>query len=189
MKHPLSTAAAIAFVVLTAPRARADESPTPALPVPATGAGAEAPAPPPAGRGVAFGLEQGLFGRTYEQGLKVRLPLGEHWGVHLRGLSAFGEFGGETNWHVGGRAELIGQSRVFLNLFRLYGGGGPEVTARAAGSLGDKTSIGGGGQFGFEFFHHPNMSFYLEIGGHSGSEVTAGGTAIAGMMFYPFGGR
>jgi hypothetical protein len=142
----------------------------------------------PAGRGFALGFDNGLFGRAYEQGFRLRVPILEHFALGLRGVSAFGERGGDLAWHLGGRAELIGHSPVYLNLVRLYGGGGPEVTTRVQGTGGDKTLIGGGGQFGFEFFVGPKMSFFAEIGGRAGDDLTGGGTAIAGMMLYPFAG-
>jgi hypothetical protein len=140
------------------------------------------------GRSVGFGVENGLSGRAFEQGVKLRIPILEHFGVQLRGVSAFGDAGGDTAYYLGGRIDLVGQTPVYLNLVRLYGGGGPEVLTRVAGPGGDKTLIGGGGQFGFEFFVSPKMAFYVEIGGHSGNELTGGGTAIAGMTLYPFSG-
>jgi hypothetical protein len=158
---------------------------------PALAAADEAPAEAPraahaAGRGLALGFDNGVFGRGYEQGLRIRIPILEHFAFGLRGVSAFGDRSGDFTWYVGGRAELIGHSPVFLNLVRLYGAGGPEVVTRVHGSGGDKTLIGGGGQFGFEFFLQPKMSFFVEIGGRAGDDVTGGGTAIAGMMLYPF---
>jgi hypothetical protein len=144
---------------------------------------------PPAGRGLALGFDNGVFGRAYEQGLRIRIPILGHYAFGLRGVSAFGDRSGELAWYLGGRAELIGHTPVFLNLVRLYGGGGPEVLTRVHGTGGgDQTLIGGGGQFGFEFFLHPKMSFFVEIGGRARDDVTRGGTAIAGMMLYPFTG-
>ena len=157
---------------------------------------ARAPASPDAaraedrgtGRGVSLGFDNGLFGRAYEQGVRLRVPILEHFDLALRGVSAFGDREGELGWYAGGRAEIIGHSPVYLNLVRVYGGGGPEVTTRLQGSGGDKTLIGGGGEFGFEFFVSPRISFFAEIGGRAGDDLTGGGTAIAGMMLYPFAG-
>lgn len=168
--------------ILFAPAvAHADEPAQPEAPT------APRPSESRTGRGVAFGVENGLFGRAFEQGLKLRIPVLEHWDVGLRGISTFGEQAGDTTWYVGGRLDIVGHSPTYLNLVRLYGGGGPEVFAKANG-VGDKLLVGGGGHFGFEFFLNPKMSFYAEIGGHGGNELTAGGTAIAGMMLYPFSG-
>jgi hypothetical protein len=146
------------------------------------------PSSSPAGRGVAFGFDNGLFGRAFEQSARIRLPIAEYFAVNLRGISTFGPMADDTRWELGGRVELVGHTPVYLNLVRLYGGGGPEVAARATGPGDKKTAFGGGGHFGFEFFLKPSMSFYAEIGGHGGNELTAGGTAVAGMMFYPFTG-
>jgi hypothetical protein len=51
-----------------------------------------------------------------------------------------------------------------------------------------KPTAGGGGHFGVEFFSMPKSSFSFEIGGTSGAQggLGAGGTAIAGVTFYPF---
>jgi hypothetical protein len=147
--------------------------------------------PPPTtpGRGVGFGLDNGLFGRAYAQGLRVRFPLGEHFAFNVRGISTFGQVEDEGRWELGGRAEFIGHTPVYYNLVRLYGGGGPEVARRVAGpGPSNKTRFGGGGHFGFEFFLKPGMSFFAEIGGHSGDGLTGGGTVLGGMMFYPFTG-
>jgi hypothetical protein len=108
--------------------------------------------------------------------------------VNLRGISTFGAMEGDTRWELGGRLEIVGHTPVFLDLVRLYGGGGPEIAARASGPGEKKAAWGGGGHFGFEFFLKPQMSFFTEIGGHAGNELTGGGTALAGMMFYPFTG-
>jgi hypothetical protein len=143
-------------------------------------------APSAAGRGFAFGLDNGLFGSAYEQGFRLRVPVLEHFAIGLRGISAIGDRAGEGTWSVGGRAEIIGHSPVYMNLVRVYGGGGPEVMTRLEGIGGDKTAIGGGGQFGFEFFMNPKFSFFAEIGGHSGDATNGGGTALAGLMLYPF---
>ena len=173
---------ALGFALLFVPSvARADEPATKEPDV-------VRPSSTPAGRGVAFGFDNGLFGRAFEQSARIRLPLADFFSVDLRGISTFGPMANDTRWELGGRLELVGRTPVYLNLVRLYGGGGPEVAARASGPGDKKTSFGAGGHFGFEFFLNPNMSFYTEIGGHSGNELTAGGTAVAGMMFYPFTG-
>jgi hypothetical protein len=170
--------AAVAFVLGLAGSASAQEP---------EDADVAKPKATPAGRGVGFGLDNGLFGRAYAQGLRVRFPLGDHFALNLRGISTFGPGGEQDRWEVGGRPELIGHTPVYYNLVRIYGGGGPEVATRIAGQgPPDKTRFGVGGHFGFEFFLKPGMSFFAEIGGHSGDELTVGGTVVAGMMFYPF---
>lgn len=140
------------------------------------------------GRGVGFGMDNGLFGRAFEQGARVHFPVLSFMDVNLRGISTLAPTEGDTRWELGGRLELVGHTPVFLNLVRLYGGGGPEIAAHASGPGEKKAAWGGGGHFGFEFFLRPQMSFFTEIGGHAGNELTGGGTALAGMMFYPFTG-
>jgi hypothetical protein len=146
------------------------------------------PSPRPTGRGVGLGVDNGVFGRAYEHGLRFRIPILEHWAVNLRGLSVLGERADELHWYLGGRLDVVGHGPVYLNLVRLYGGGGPEVLARVQGSTDEKVLIGFGGHFGVEFFLNPKMSFFTEIGGHSGNDLTAGGTALAGLILYPFSG-
>jgi hypothetical protein len=146
------------------------------------------PSPRPTGEGFGLGLDQGLFGSAFAQGLGVRIPILAPYAIAVRGMSAFGDRAGQTEWDAGGRLEFIGHSPVFLNLVRLYGGGGPEVLTRVTGGTGDKTVIGGGGQVGAEFFLGPAMSFFLEVGGHAGNALYGGATALGGIMFYPFTG-
>ena len=147
-----------------------------------------APSTQTTGRGVGFGFENGLFGRAFEQGVRIRFPIARYFAFNLRGISTLGATEPDPRWELGGRVELIGHSPIFLNLVRLYGGGGPEIAARVSGPGEKEAALGGGGHFGFEFFLNPHMSFFTEIGGHAGNEVTAGGTVLAGMMLYPFTG-
>jgi hypothetical protein len=165
----------------------------------------------PTGRGVGIGFEEGAWAGVWGNGLRVFVPFYEaiggryagSIGMNLRGLVFFGS--GEacgtvnvvapiscssvTNDHYGGRFELIGRSPVFLNLVRLYGGGGVELFSVFGSDVSDHAvKVGGGGQFGFEFFLGRRFSFYLEVGGHSGAGnyVQGGETVIAGMNVYPF---
>jgi hypothetical protein len=77
---------------------------------------------------------------------------------------------------------------VFLNLLRLYGGGGVQVFAPVTGTNSSKASVGGGGAFGFEFFLNDRLSWILEVGGSSGAagSNSSGATVTAGLQFYPF---
>ncbi len=140
------------------------------------------------GRGVGFGMDNGMFGRAFEQGVRVRLPILDFMAVNLRGISTLAALENKTRWELGGRVEVIGHTPVYLNLVRLYGGGGPEIAMHTLGPGEKKARFGGGGHFGFEFFLKPTMSFFTEIGGHAGNDQTGGGTVLAGMMFYPFTG-
>jgi hypothetical protein len=117
---------------------------------------------------------------------------GEHWGATLRGIMLMEEIydapSGNKSSEItfGGRLEIYGQSKVYLNLFRLYGGGGVQRFADADRS--PNHGWGGGGQFGFEFFLWRAGSFFIEIGGHSGvaRQQDSHALVLAGMNLYPF---
>lgn len=165
----------------------------------------------PTGRGVGIGFEEGAWAGVWGNGLRVFVPFFEQiggryagsFGMNLRGLVFFGSSvdcsssaprspatcSNASNDHYGGRFELVGRSPVFLNLVRLYGGGGVELFSAFGSLAGDRSvQVGGGGQFGFEFFLNRRFSFYLEVGGHSGvgNTLPGGETVIAGMNVYPF---
>lgn len=137
------------------------------------------------GRRVAFGIEDGLWGRSWSQGLRVSVPFSQYFGATLRGVYLIDMTGGPFTADAGGRFEFFGRSDVFFNVLRLYGGGGVQVLAPAANTEGREVMVGGGGQFGFEFFCSPHHSFFLEVGGQGGMP-SPGATVLAGMMFYPW---
>jgi|GEM_PF-2210238 len=138
------------------------------------------------GQGVALGMEAGLWGKSLSQGLRVTVPFSRYFGVALRGLYLIDMTDeGPFTADAGGRFEVIGRSDVFFNVLRLYGGGGVQVLAPAANTAGREVQVGGGGQFGFEFFQSPYCSFFLEVGGQGGLP-SPGATVLAGMMFYPW---
>jgi hypothetical protein len=142
----------------------------------------------PRGRALSFAYENGLWGGTFEQGLRVKIPVHPNWGFVLRPIYLHDMEGPTYRGDIGGRLELYGASPVFLNLARIYGGGGVQVFDAIAGLPNAHLTTGGGGHFGFELFYMPQSSFFFEIGGTSGAQggVGAGGTAIAGVTFYPF---
>jgi hypothetical protein len=152
----------------------------------------------PTGKGVSIGLEEGAWSGVWGSGLRVFVPFFEQIGGHnagsfgmtVRGLVLTGANipAPEAANHFGGRFELTGRSPVFLNLVRLYGGGGVEVLSPFGSGVASKALVGGGGHFGFEFFLNRRFSFFLEVGGHSGvdSGLPGGETVIAGMNVYPF---
>lgn len=140
------------------------------------------------GQGVSFAYESGLWGGWWGQGVRVGVPFGRHFAVHLRGLYVSDTSIEEDvpyTADVGGRLDFIGRSQPFLNLVRLYGGGGMQVFEPVFATEGRSTQVGGGGHFGFEFFCNPNFSFFLEVGGQGGKPA-AGATVLAGMAFYPW---
>ncbi len=153
----------------------------------------------PTGKGVSFGLEEGAWSGVWGTGLRVFVPFVEHLGgryagslgLTLRGLVLTGantSTAAAPADHAGGRFELVGRSPVYLNLVRLYGGGGVEVFSAFGSGVDHEVKVGGGGQFGFEFFLNKRFSFYLEVGGHSGVDkgLPGGETVVTGMNLYPF---
>jgi hypothetical protein len=142
----------------------------------------------PSPMAVSLAYENGLWGNSFEQGLRLRIPLHPNWGVLVRPLALQNVNGDAYTADLGGRFELYGASPVFLNFARIYGGGGVHVLDAVSGVGSPKPVVGGGGHFGFEFFFTPTASFSIEIGGTSGAQgnLGAGGTAVAGMTWYPF---
>jgi hypothetical protein len=138
------------------------------------------------GRGVGFGFEEGLWGKSWGQGLRVTVPFASNWGVTARGLYLMDmAIEGPFTADAGGRIDFIGRSDVYLNVVRLYGGGGVQVLAPVANTAGREVQVGGGGQFGFEFFCSPHYAFFLEVGGQGGLPAP-GATVFAGINFYPW---
>lgn len=139
----------------------------------------------PGGLGFAIGYDNGLFGGGFGQGVRFKIPFGRYLGLNLRGLSVMG--GSETFVHyLGGRAELLGQTPIFLNVMRLYGGGGFQLFYPVNGVPSPALLLGGGGQFGFEFFMGKRAAFFLEVGGNGGGRTVSGATVLAGINVYPF---
>lgn len=137
------------------------------------------------GQGVSFGLEEGLWGNSWGQGLRATIPFTRYLGVTLRGLYLI-EMGAESfTANAGGRLDFVGRSDVFLNVVRLYGGGGVQVLAPTSNTAGREQRVGVGGHFGFEFFHSPFFSYFLEVGGQGG-EPLPGATVMAGLNVYPW---
>jgi hypothetical protein len=139
------------------------------------------------GTGLGLGYSHGSWGNQWAQCVQLKLPITRHWGLVAKGLfmSKYQESDSEVAT-FGGRLGFYGQSQVFLNLFRLYGGGGVQFLKEASG--GEEHKWGGGGHFGFEFFMMNWMSFYIEIGGQSGAPGVINdsyATIMAGVQFYP----
>jgi hypothetical protein len=146
----------------------------------------------PSGQGVALSYENGAFGQAWEQGLRVQIPLGKFFALTARPMVLMrlaNDFNPSNEIALGGRLEVFGRSAVLLNFVRIYGGGGAGAFYDLAGTHKGKTSAGGGGEFGFEFFLHARFAFYLEVGGNgcgAVSGVCSGATAVAGMNVYAF---
>jgi hypothetical protein len=162
----------------------------------------------PTGKGVSIGLEEGGWSGIFGPGLRVHVPFittiggvnGGSFGATLRGVFLSGADSAPEavpSNHVGGRLELVGRSPVFMNLVRLYGGGGLDLFSGIGTTYGfnsdtplcpgpvpknvsgptfstscpgasHKAVLSGGGEFGFEFFLHRRFSFFLEVGGWAG---------------------
>ncbi len=143
----------------------------------------------PSGQSLAISYDNGSWGGNWTQSVRLFVPFGDRFGALARGLVMFGS--GQTfaeRIDVGGRIELIGRSPVLLNLVRLYGGGGISVMSPVHGVTNREVTVGGGGQFGFEFFLTPHIGWTLEVGGNSGSQdgFGSGATILAGISIYPF---
>jgi hypothetical protein len=149
----------------------------------------------PTGKGFSLGIEEGAWGGAFGSGLRAQIPLGRYFGITLRAAYIYGNnpppgaaLAQYPNQHLGGRIDFVGKSPVFLNLVRLYGGGGVEMFSAVGPGVDHSPHFSGGGHFGFEFFASKWSSFYLEVGGHAPIDpgMPAGQTLIVGMMFYPF---
>lgn len=143
----------------------------------------------PSGQSIAISYDNGSWGGNWTQSLRLFVPFGDHFGALARGLVMFGSgqaFADRID--LGGRIELIGRSPVLLNLVRLYGGGGISFMSPVHGVTNRELTVGGGGQFGFEFFLTPHIGWTLEVGGNSGSQdgFGSGATILAGISIYPF---
>ena len=140
-------------------------------PAPAT---VEAPSTDPTGRGVAVGLENGLWANGFASGLRLRVPLKPSWGLTVRALGVYRQRDVviDATYTGIGSLEMYGCTPVYLNLLRIYGGGGPRVGYRLAGPGDGEVVIGGGGQAGLEAFIRPWMSFTFELGGTAMTAVT-----------------
>jgi len=172
--------AVFAALLLFLPTAPAQEA-TPALQLPWTA---------PSGQGVALSYETGAFGVDWQQGLKLQIPFGLHFAMNLRPMVLVELHGLEPSnaVAVGGRLELIGRTPVYLNLIRLYGGGGGGPFVNLSGPATNQVTVEGGGQFGFECFLSPHLSFYAEIGANgcsAGAALCSGATVVAGVSAYP----
>lgn len=138
------------------------------------------------GKKVAFGLEEGVWGTSWSQGLRITVPFASNFATHLRGIYLIDMIEeGPLTVDAGGRIDFIGRSEVLFNVMRLYGGGGVQVIAPVSNTDGKEVRVGGGGHFGFEFFCSPHYSFFLEVGGQGGT-ASPGATVQAGMMVYPW---
>lgn len=139
------------------------------------------------GHGVGIGIAQGLWSSNFVQEVRFKIPVTEFFGVTVKGLMLHDN--GFVDYHLdgGGRLELYGTSPIIAGFARMYGGGGVHVLTKIGGPGNEDAHLGGGGQFGFEFFLNPSLSWVLEVGGGSGIDGRAtGGTAIAGMHVYPW---
>lgn len=140
------------------------------------------------GIGFGIGYDHGFWGGSWAQSVRLKIPIHKHWNIIARGILVVRDQpesdDNNSDLVLGGRIELHGQSRVLLNVIRLYGGGGIQIFAPVDGS--EKESISGGGQFGFEFFFSSEYSFYIEIGGNGGALELSGATVVAGLQIYPF---
>lgn len=142
---------------------------------------AQVPWTEPAGRGFAVGYSLGSWGNWWAQNLQIHIPFALQGGVVVRGIAM--RHPDADRWHLGGRLELRGQGPVYLNLVRIYGGGGVQLLTPVSGVSKGKAKVGGGGYFGFEFFNARWASCFIEIGGQGGGPAP-GATIMAGIQLY-----
>lgn len=132
-------------------------------------------------RGLGIGYDNGLWGSSYGQGLKLDVPfgprLGQFVGVRLRGVMTVSGGGAEPIGMAG--VELFGRTPVYAGLVRLYGGGGLWY-----GGAFDQPElqVAGGGHYGVEVALNPRMSFHFEVGGQSPVDAAGGRDAGASVM-------
>ena len=91
----------------------------------------------------------------------------------------------DTKWsgYINIRFGVIGVGGIIANSIRLYGEGGWVVIVPNK-NFSDKTSFGGYGLFGFEFFMTDRINYFIELGG-----IGTGATAekLAGKPIYSNG--
>jgi hypothetical protein len=184
-------AASVLALVSSVARAQSDDdSGGPASPSPGSEARAERwdqanllalPWPERSGQGVGLGYQLGSWAGNFTQELRVRIPFGQA-ALHVGGIYLLDEPGNTHN--LGGRLTLTSGTPVYLNLVRIYGGGGVDMLS-AVNKEGSPLMWGGGGFFGFEFFMNHRESFFIEIGGRGGKKYS-GATIMAGINLFPF---
>lgn len=141
---------------------------------------------------VGLGIDMGLWGTGFGQGVKADIPfgsdIGRYWGMRLRYTMAQGAATNDFDSVMFGGLELFGRSPVMLGLIRVYGGGGVYAGARPSVSDGTRRAgVSGGGHMGIEVMSSHWMSFTLEVGGQGPVHVhriDAGPSIMGGMMFY-----
>lgn len=112
---------------------------------------------------VTLGYDMGLYGAGWGQGLRLRIPFADHFGLRLRSIwfhgatrpASFDRSGYDPS--LVGRVGLYGTSPVLLGVVRLYGGGGPQFAYRP---FYDDSSVGSRGT--------------LSLAGVTGFKISAG---------------
>ena len=135
-------------------------------------------------RGVGIGYDNGLWGSSYGQSVKVDLPfgakLGQFVGLRVRGIMTYP--GDSPIGLVGG--EIFGRSPVYAGIVRVYGGGG----AWYGGAFDqDQPAVAWGGHSGVEVALTRRNAFTFEVGGQApadGSGRDAGASVMAGTTVY-----
>jgi hypothetical protein len=158
-------------------------------------------------RGLGLGYDNGLWGDSFAQGIKVDIPfgpkIGQFAGVRLRGVVAHGDpppayqllndpsTGPDRVrplYLTGG--ELFGRGPVWGGIVRAYGGGGAYYGSTQVWSHDLYVHVTGavvGGHFGVEAILWKRGSFTLEVGGQSGLDGLpqgSGASVMGGIMVY-----
>ena len=161
-----------------------DEAPE--APVDSAPAKLELPWSESSGGTLAVGIGVGSWGGVFTQTLEIHAPFMDYFGASLK-LASLMDWNVERS-DMGGRLELFGSTPVYLNIMRLYGGGGIQIFYPIDGVPDKELSFGGGGHFGFEFFLNSRFAWTLEVGGSSGAggSFGAGATILGGCRAYLF---
>ena len=167
---------------------------------------------------VSLGYSIGYWGNGFGQDIRLHVPLGQkkRVGLRFRAIWGHGAFVPRAEDDAGNKIagydpviiptlEFFYRSPVLLGLIRVVGGGGfwfgirpfpmdiddPETEARED-AVFSRLPVVGGGHVGFEIFHKPSHSFFLEVGGQGPAHALwsdGGASILAGSVWYLGRGR
>ncbi len=134
------------------------------------------------GRGVALSVGGGFRGDGSEVEFRLRIPLAKEWGLLLRYSASLPAASPQTS--MAAALEVVRQSPIFLNLVRLYVGGGfrASVPTDSSGQTYVAWSPGINALIGAELFFARNASLFFDTGPDLGyGPLTKAGASGAGL--------